>query len=161
MDSMEEKLHFEDVLERDNRLVYTNRGISMLPLLRQGKDILVIDKIGPEGCRCYDAVLFKRDNGQYVLHRVLKIRNGRYWILGDNCVVGEWVREDQLLGILTGVLRGGQRKIDFHSLGYRLYVRLWCAPWRLRIFLQKAFHFPRRCASFFVRRVLKIQRKSK
>ena len=157
---MEEKVRFEDVLERDGRLVYTNRGVSMLPLLRQGKDVMIIDKLGPEGCRLYDAVLFKRDNGQYVLHRVMKIRDRQYWILGDNCVNGEWVREEQLLGVLRGVVRGGRKRtLSAESLGYRLYVRLWCVPWRLRIFLQRTVRFPRRCARLFVRKILKIQRK--
>ena len=34
---------FEDVIERDGRLVYTNVGDSMRPLIRQDRDILIIE----------------------------------------------------------------------------------------------------------------------
>ena len=39
------KMTFEEVLEREGRLVYTNVGISMLPLLRQGKDLFVVENM--------------------------------------------------------------------------------------------------------------------
>ena len=35
---------FEDVIERDGRLVYTNVGDSMRPLIRQDRDILITEK---------------------------------------------------------------------------------------------------------------------
>lgn len=38
---------FEEVLERDGKLVYTNKGVSMMPLLRQDQDLLVIEKCNP------------------------------------------------------------------------------------------------------------------
>ena len=54
------KMTFEEVLEREGRLVYTNVGISMLPLLRQGKDLFVVEKRGPERLRAGDVVLYRR-----------------------------------------------------------------------------------------------------
>ena len=39
-----EKSTFEDILAKNGRLVYTNVGVSMLPLIREGRDILVIEK---------------------------------------------------------------------------------------------------------------------
>ena len=35
---------FEDMIRRDGRLIYTNVGDSMLPLIREGKDLLIIEK---------------------------------------------------------------------------------------------------------------------
>ena len=35
---------FEDIIERDGRLVYTNVGDSMRPLIRQDKDLIIIEK---------------------------------------------------------------------------------------------------------------------
>lgn len=45
---------FEDVIERDGRLVYTNVGDSMRPLIRQDRDILIIEKVArqAEKVRC-------------------------------------------------------------------------------------------------------------
>ena len=34
------KMSFEELLDRDGYLAYTNVGTSMMPLLRQGKDVM-------------------------------------------------------------------------------------------------------------------------
>ena len=61
----------------------------MLPLIRQGKDLLLIAR-KPEGrLSKYDVPLYRRDSGQYVLHRILKVRENDYVICGDN----RWHRE--------------------------------------------------------------------
>ena len=74
---------FEEEIEKNGRLVYTNVGDSMRPLIRQGRDLLIIEK--PQGrLRKYDVPLYKRDSGQYVLHRILKVRDSDYVICGDN-----------------------------------------------------------------------------
>lgn len=128
---------FEELLERDGRLVYTNRGVSMMPLLRQGRDLMIIEKKGPQRCKNLEAVLFRRPGpeGAYVLHRILKVNeDGTYWIVGDNCISGETVAEGQILGILTGVIRD-TKPLNFSSLPYRLYVNTWCRWYPVRFFL--------------------------
>lgn len=139
---MAEVSTFEQQLEEHGRLVFTNKGVSMMPLLREDRDIMVIERKGAERCKKYDAVLFRRPGmegrGAYVLHRILRVNpDGSYWIVGDNCVSGETVREEQILGVLTAVVRDG-RTVSVTDRGYRLYVRLWCAPYRLRFFILRA-----------------------
>lgn len=121
---------FAELLERNGALAYTNKGVSMMPLLREGRDIMIIEKRSPP-YRKYDAVLFLRDNGQYVLHRIMKVLDGEYYIIGDNCISGEMIREDQILGVLTAVERDGKR-IGETDLLYRGYVRFWWAIFPLR-----------------------------
>lgn len=53
---------FEEMLEKDGYIVYSNVGYSMMPLLRQRKDIIEIRKKGPGRCKKYDVVLYKRGN---------------------------------------------------------------------------------------------------
>ena len=69
------KTTFEEELNKSGKLVYTNVGISMLPLLREGKDVMIIEKA--DDYHRLDAVLFKRPGvegrGKYILHRILKI----------------------------------------------------------------------------------------
>ncbi|MBO2516635.1 MAG: hypothetical protein CW338_05050 [Clostridiales bacterium] len=101
---------FRTLLEQDGRFAYTNRGNSMRPLLHQGVDIMVIEKADPPFQK-NEAVLFRRDNGRYVLHRITKILpDHRYYIIGDNTPRGEVVREDQIMGILTEVRKGKSGK---------------------------------------------------
>ena len=63
---------FEEEIQRSGRLVYTNVGRSMMPLIRQHRDLVIIEK--PQGrCRNYDVPLYRKD-GRYILHRILKVR---------------------------------------------------------------------------------------
>ncbi|MBQ2383889.1 MAG: S24/S26 family peptidase [Oscillospiraceae bacterium] len=127
---------FEEVLRTQGRLIHTNVGDSMLPLLRQGRDLMVIEP-RPEGpCKRYDAVLYKRPNGKYVMHRILKKRSDGYVICGDN----RWMREfgvpdEWIIGILTGVLRDGKDLVRVTDFKYRLYVHLWCDFYWIRAFI--------------------------
>lgn len=117
---------FEAELERSGRIIHTNVGDSMMPLLREGRDLMIIEKRPQGRCKKYDAVLYKRPNGRYVMHRILKVRKNDYVICGDN----RWMREfgvpdEWILGVLTGVIRDG-KQISVTDRKYRLYVHLWC-----------------------------------
>lgn len=145
-------MSFEEYLDKNGTLAYTNVGVSMLPLLRQGRDVMVIRKKGADRCRKYDAVLFKRRNGQYVLHRIVKVLEQGYYIIGDNCVSGEFVQEDQVLGILTEVVRG-KKTVRATDWGYLVYVHLWCDCLPLRCFLLRAKYFVFRLGGKLLRRL--------
>ena len=98
----ENAITFEEELNRSGRLVYTNVGVSMMPLLRQGRDVMLIEKRDPKDLRRFDAVFFKRPGvtgrGAYVMHRILRILpDGNYWIVGDNCTSGEIVPPADIL----------------------------------------------------------------
>ena len=138
---------FGEILARDGRLIYTNVGDSMLPLIRDGRDLLVIEP--PEGrLKKYDIAFYRRDSGQYVLHRVLEVREHDYVICGDN----RWNRETgvtdrHILGVLKAVIRDG-REISMSDPQMKLYAHLWCD------------FFPARAALLKVRRIPQwIQRK--
>ena len=147
---MSETTKFEDVLARYGKLVYPNKGVSMRPLLRQGRDLMVIERKGPEPCKKYDAVLFKRPSvsgpDAYVLHRILRVNDdGSYWIVGDNCFTGDTVREDQILGTLRAVVRDGKKTVSVTSPAYRAYVSLWCDFYPLRFALLRLKRFGGGC----------------
>ncbi len=133
--SKPEQLSYEEVLEREGKLVAFNSGVSMLPLLRQGRDLMVIVKKGGERCKKYDAVLYK-SGGRYVMHRVIKVRENDYVIVGDNCRIFEYgITDDDILGILVAVVRDGKRELKMDSLTCRGYAHLWCDLFPLRAFL--------------------------
>ena len=149
---MENERSFAQHLEETGRVVYTTRGVSMRPLLRQGKDVVVIEK-PKEHCKKYDTVLFLRENGKYVLHRILKVCGDRYWIVGDNCVSGEMVRGEQIIGVLTSIRRG-RRTIKVTDWHYRLYTHLWCDAYPVRFALLRAKNLAYRCLRFVKRRII-------
>lgn len=99
------------------------RGVSMLPMLRQGQDQVVLSPL-PARLRKYDIVLYQRDNGQYVLHRIVKCGE-TYTFLGDNQFARErGLRREQMIAILTGFTRG-QREFPVTDVRYRIYCRVW------------------------------------
>ena len=134
---------FEEEIERTGKLVYTNVGDSMMPLIKQGRDLLIIEK--PDGrLKRYDIPLYKRDSGQYVLHRVLKVRENDYVICGDNRYCKEYgITDRHIIGVLTSVVRDG-KELDFGSFGYRLYVFLWCGLFPVRAFILRIKHYAKR-----------------
>lgn len=133
---------FEDVIERDGRLIYTNVGDSMRPLIRQDRDILIIEK--PNGrLKKYDVPLYKRNSGQHVLHRVLKVRPNDYVICGDNRYSKEYgITDRHIIGVLTAVVRDG-KEMPITDWRYLIYVHLWCDFFPIRAFILKAKYFPK------------------
>lgn len=59
------------------------RGESMLPLIRPGQDVVCL--VAPQALRRRDICLYRRANGQFVLHRLERIeKDGTLQFRGDN-----------------------------------------------------------------------------
>ena len=126
------KTKFEDIIAREGRLVYTNVGDSMYPTI-QPRDLLVISRVEKPMER-YDIPLYKRDNGAYVLHRIVGIEDGGYIMCGDNrCCPERGITDRHIIGVLTAIVRNGEtipvttpkktlwmRSITYRKLLYRL-----------------------------------------
>ena len=125
----------EKYLSEQGKVISSNIGVSMLPLLRQGKDLFFIEKKGAERCKVGDVVLYRRKR-QYVLHRVIEVRKEDYVILGDNCAIKEYgIKDSDILATMTSFIRNGKE----HSVNeavYRLYSFLWLWTAPMRIFMK-------------------------
>ena len=73
---------FKERLAAGQIVRFSPRGVSMLPMLRQGIDSVELSPV-PEKLKKYDLPLYQRRNGQYVLHRIVKVSEG-YTCIGDN-----------------------------------------------------------------------------
>ena len=80
------KTTYRDYLEQHGELTLSNVGVSMLPMLRQGRDMFTLTRKTEARCRKFDVVLYISPSGDYVLHRIVKVRQKDYVILGDNCL---------------------------------------------------------------------------
>lgn len=130
---------FEEMLREDGYILFTNIGCSMLPLLRQKKDIIEIRRKETKRSKKYDVVLYKRGD-RYILHRILKVQPEGYIIAGDhNTFIETDVTDDMILGVMTRVIRNG-KTITPDNFGYKIYVHLWCDayPVRMMILRKKA-----------------------
>lgn len=128
---MNNKLSFEDIIDLDGTLIFPSIGYSMYPLIKENHDILIIDKI-KEPLKKYDVVLFKRENGNYVLHRILGKNKKGYIISGDNQYRREFnVKENQIIGILSKIDKGN-KIITMNDEDYLKYVHKTCDHFYLR-----------------------------
>ncbi len=112
---------FENEIERKGYIAYTVKGDSMMPLIRENQDIVVIKKL-TRLPKKRDAVLFKRPSGEYVLHRIVKCSGmGLYRIAGDNRSFSETVPQEWIIGYLCEVIKD-DRHITADSKEYKAYV---------------------------------------
>lgn len=135
--------------------MYTNTGTSMLPLIRQGRDALIIVP-RPKVLKKYDIVLYKRGE-KYILHRIIDVQKGiggdsrkqasdtaaygtTYTILGDNCEYKEFgIPDEYVIGILQAIVRNGKRT-GTDSLQLRIYGRAVVFLYPVRRMVRKARH---------------------
>ena len=112
-----------ECLSNGQSVRFSPRGISMLPMLRQGIDSVVLSPL-PDVLRKYDLPLYRRDDGKYILHRIVDVGE-TYTCMGDNQFAAEkGLRRDQMIALVTGFYRAEK----YHSVrepGYLLYSRFW------------------------------------
>lgn len=84
-------------------------GSSMSPFLIHGRDMIFFAK-PQRPLRVGDMVFYQRDSGQFVMHRIIKVRrDGCYDIVGDNQTqIERGVRRDQIFALITKVKRKGK-----------------------------------------------------
>ena len=111
---------FEEVLEKDGKLIYTSKGNSMYPLIRK-HDVLVIERVQEPLKKC-DIPLYKRyeGDGHYVLHRIISVRNDSYITCGDNRYHWEKIKKTDVIGVLRKIIRQG-KEVEVHDPGYDLF----------------------------------------
>ena len=123
-------------------VTFSPKGTSMLPMLRQGKDTVTLSPLDGK-LKKYDLPLYRRDNGQYVLHRIVGVGD-TYTCIGDNQFRKEHgVRHDQMIGVVSAFCRGN-RVVNVSDLSYRLYCRAWCLVRPIRYLYIRAFGFLKR-----------------
>lgn len=111
------------------RLVVT--GDSMYPTFRHKKDVVLLSKI----CRPLkkkDLILYKRESGQYILHRIVsKPKQDHFICCGDNQWEKEPVAATQVIAIVDSYIRNG-KTYSIKYLPYRLWVSFWVATFPVR-----------------------------
>ena len=108
---MQSQIKFEEVLEKDGELYFTNVGYSMYPLIRQREDILHIVKA--DDYKKGDIVLYLSKQDHYVLHRILKIKKDKIITAGDyNYFKDQPITYSQILGKLISIKKKDGQVID-------------------------------------------------
>lgn len=113
----------KESLSAGQKVKFIPYGTSMLPMIRQGVDSVTLAP-APERLKKYDIPLYIRDDGSFVLHRVVKVGES-YTCVGDNQFIFEkGIEKDQIVAVLVEFERDGKIHTVSES-GYKLYCRFW------------------------------------
>ncbi|MBQ7038624.1 MAG: S24/S26 family peptidase [Clostridia bacterium] len=100
-------------------------GNSMKPLFSHKRDSVVLSACDPYSLKRGDVPLYRRDDGQYVLHRIVRVEEDTYTLTGD----AQWELEiglpkKNVLAVMTGFIRKG-KAVNCQNFSYRVYVAVW------------------------------------
>jgi phage repressor protein C with HTH and peptisase S24 domain len=98
-----------EVTESGGEFLIYPRGDSMMPLIRPAKDGVYLAAAKP--LRRKDICLYRRENGQFVLHRLVKIqKNGTLLMRGDNQTYTEQICATDVIARVSAVKKEEKRK---------------------------------------------------
>lgn len=129
-------------IEKGSEVILTVSGYSMSPFVKNRRDQVVLVKTdSPDKLKVGDVPLYLRENGMYVLHRVVKVSNGVYTMLGDAQTLKEpGIKPSQIIAVAKAFIRKGKR-YECSGAVYRLYSFLWMTLAPVRNLIFKAYRF--------------------
>lgn len=127
----------KEVISGGGRFSFKVTGGSMFPLLIEGRDSVILEKV--KTLKAGDIILYQRDDGNYVLHRIVKIKNGELYLCGDAQFVIEYpIRYDQVIAVAGAIIRKGET-IKVTDPKYKFYTKVWCHSFKARPYILKAY----------------------
>ena len=131
------KLDIEQLLSDGNTIQLKPQGYSMYPVFVPDRDEAVIEPLEGRKLKRGDVVLYRRDadaeyGGILVLHRIWKITEEGFFLVGDNQKDIEGpLRSDQMKGYMIALVRKG-KMISVKNIRYRFLtgIWLWLRPFR-------------------------------
>lgn len=99
---------YRDLLQTVEMLPLVVTGNSMLPFLVHKRDSVYLTKI-KKPLKVGDMVLYQRLNGEYILHRICRITDKTYCMVGDaQTVIEPDITEEQLIAVVCKAQRKGK-----------------------------------------------------
>ena len=124
----------KEMIEQNTDVSIVISGNSMSPFLVNHRDVIYLSKINRK-LKKGDLVLYQRLSGQYVVHRIVKVKKSGYYLAGDNQIAIEGpILDKQIFGLVTKVKRKG-KWIEAGNFWWEFFehVWIWVLPWRMII----------------------------
>lgn len=147
MESLAEIIRLQ--LDNGGKATLTVTGNSMYPMLKSHRDSVML--IPPADLQKGDVVLFQRNNGAYILHRIIAVTAQGYICCGDNQTIREPVFREQMVAVVDGFVRKGKP----YMVGNRLY-RIYSVIWMRLFFLRRKYYIARCYFGRLCRKMKKI-----
>lgn len=131
------------IIAEGHTVTLTVAGNSMRPMLRDRRDRVVLERCDPL-CLCKgDLPLYRRENGKYVLHRIVGVGSETYDFAGDaQTEIERDVPKKNILAVVRGFYRKGRYR-SCSRWSYRMYTGIWLRLFPVRRYLFKLYGFLR------------------
>lgn len=134
------------MLEENIDVTITVTGNSMYPLFMHKRDSVILTRCNKYTLKTGDIALYKRDNGQYVLHRIVKVNKNSYDLCGDHqYLIEKKLPKEKIIAVVKAFERKGKR-YSCDTFAYGLYWRLWVFSMPYRSLLYSIYNRLRRIA---------------
>lgn len=119
-----------EMINKEKSVQLTVTGNSMFPLFAHLRDSVVVRK--SEQYKKYDIILYVRTNGDLILHRIVDVKDGVFYLCGDNQTLIEYpIYKEQVIGKVVSFTRKNKNS-KINSFFPFIYSRLWCFNINLR-----------------------------
>ena len=93
-------------LEECGKVRIKVRGFSMQPIIRNGRDTVMLEQVKDNNPIKGQIYLF-RYNGRHILHRYIDDKDGMMVMRGDNLFSYEYCKPNDLVGIVRSICHNG------------------------------------------------------
>lgn len=115
----------EKEISRGNSVHLRVKGQSMYPLLRDRKDEVILHPCTCDELEVMDVILFKY-NGNYVLHRIIKMDASQLYMRGDGAFKAmEHCPKTDVIAKVASIIRPYGKVISVKDWRWRLPSQLW------------------------------------
>ena len=98
---MEQSKSIKEILDTYGKYTGLTMGTSMKPLIHEQRDNIIVVK-NKGRLKKYDVPVYVTKQGKYIMHRIVKVCDDHYVIVGDNLIKKEYVTDDMICGVLVG-----------------------------------------------------------
>ena len=117
----------EQLISQGENVTITIKGNSMRPWLQNSKHKVIVRPLADSILQCGDIALF-RYKGKHILHRVVKIENGKITFSGDgNIGIKEQASKDDVIALVESIITPSGRVIECNSNEWKTKSKLWLA----------------------------------
>lgn len=126
-----------EVLSQNGEVTFTITGISMKPLLQDRVDRVCLRKPNLDKIQKYDVILYVRETGTHVLHRVIEVTPQGLVLMGDNQYQKEkYVQKEQIIGVAKGFYIKNIY-VSCENIFYQMYAWVWISILPVRQLLKR------------------------
>lgn len=134
----------EGLIKSGTDVEFTVTGVSMVPTFMHMRDSVILTACDPQKLKKGQIPLYRRKNGAFILHRIVKVHETTYDCLGDHQTeIEKGVCKDAVICVVKGYKRKGKYH-ECGTFGDRLYVGLWIFLRPLRPYILAAYYKTRR-----------------